>query len=186
MFIDPSKLCIHSQNFCVHCLWGRTANPHKDKEKEGLRLWQIHYLRESASLVRLPSWPFTSPGWMFNWCFFASAQSSHWLVTLHQESDSVLLRVCPDLPLWRLLRVSWTVRRSNQSILKEINSQCWLERLLYQLGMPKLKLQYFGHLMRRADSLEKTLMLRKTGEAVTEDEMVGRHHLLNGCEFEQT
>ena len=99
MFIDPSKLCTHSQNFCVHCLWGRTANPHKDKEKEGLRLWQIHYLRESPSLVLLPSWPFTSPGWVFNWCSFASAQSSHWLVTLHQDSDSVLLRVCPDLPL---------------------------------------------------------------------------------------
>ena len=53
--------------------------------------------------------------------------------------------------------------------------------------MLKLKLQYFGHLMRRADSFEKTLMLerlRARGEGVTEDEMVGRHHLLNGHEFE--
>ena len=56
----------------------------------------------------------------------------------------------------RLLRVPWTARRSNQSILKEISSGCSLEGL-----MVKLKLQYFGHLMRRADSLEKTLMLGK-------------------------
>ena len=58
---------------------------------------------------------------------------------------------------WRgLLRVPWTARRSNQSILKEINPEYTLERL-----MLKLKLQYFGHLMRRVDSLEKTLMLGK-------------------------
>ena len=61
--------------------------------------------------------------------------------------------------LWcwrRLLRVPWTARRSNQSILKEINPEYWLEGL-----MLKLKLQYFGHLMWRADSLEKTLKLGK-------------------------
>ena len=60
-----------------------------------------------------------------------------------------------ELWCWRrLLRVPWTARRSNQSILKEISPRCSLEGL-----MLKLKLQYFGHLMRRADSLEKTLML---------------------------
>ena len=57
----------------------------------------------------------------------------------------------------RLLRVPWTVRRSNQSILKEISPEYSLEGLIL-----KLKLQYFGHLMRRADSLEKTLMPGKT------------------------
>ena len=65
-----------------------------------------------------------------------------------------------DFELWcwrRLLRVLWTAVRSNQSILKEIIPGCSLERL-----MLKLKLQYFGHLMQRADSLEKTLMLGKT------------------------
>ena len=63
-----------------------------------------------------------------------------------------------ELWCWRrLLRVPWTARRSNQSILKEINPGCSLEGL-----MLKLKLQYFGHLMRRADSFEKTLMLGKT------------------------
>ena len=64
-----------------------------------------------------------------------------------------------ELWCWRrLLRVPWTARRSNQSILKEIGPGCSLEGL-----MPKLKLQYFGHLMRRVDSLEKTLMLGGIG-----------------------
>ena len=63
-----------------------------------------------------------------------------------------------ELWCWRrLLRVSWTARRPNQSILKEINAEYSLEGL-----MLKLKLQYFGHLMQRAHSLEKTLMLGKT------------------------
>ena len=62
-----------------------------------------------------------------------------------------------ELWCWRrLLRLPWTVRRSNQSILKEISPECSLEGL-----MSKLKLQYFGHLMQRADSFEKTLMLGK-------------------------
>ena len=63
--------------------------------------------------------------------------------------------------LWccrRLLRVPWTARRSNQSILKEISPECSLDGM-----MLKLKLQYFGHLMRRVDSLEKTLMLGGIG-----------------------
>ena len=64
-----------------------------------------------------------------------------------------------ELWCWRrLLRVPWTARRSNQSILKEISPRCSLEGL-----MLKLKLQYFGHLMRRVDSLEKTLMLGRIG-----------------------
>ena len=80
----------------------------------------------------------------------------------------------------RLLRVPWTARRSNQSILKEISPGCSLEGL-----MLKLKLQYFGHVMRRADSFEKTLMLGKTEEekGTTEDEKVGWHHRLNGHGF---
>ena len=69
----------------------------------------------------------------------------------HQRIDAF------ELWCWRrVLRVSWTARRSNQSILKEINLGCSLEGLIL-----KLKLQYFGHLMQRADSLEKTLMLEK-------------------------
>ena len=70
----------------------------------------------------------------------------------HRRTDAFKLRC------WRrLLRVPWTARRSNQSILKEINPEYSLEGL-----MLKLKLQYFGHLMIRTDSLEKTLMLGKT------------------------
>ena len=65
-----------------------------------------------------------------------------------------------ELWCWRrLLRVPWTARRSNQSILKQINPGCSLEGM-----MLKLKLQYFGHLMRRVDSLEKTLMLGGIGD----------------------
>ena len=81
------------------------------------------------------------------------------------------------------MRVPWTARRSNQSILKEINTDYSLEGL-----MMKLKLQYFGHLMRRADSFEKTLMVGKIEgrrRGTTEDEMVGWHHRLSGHEFGQ-
>ena len=89
-----------------------------------------------------------------------------------------------ELCCWRrLLRVSWAARRSNQSILKEISPGCSLGGMLL-----KLKLQYFGHLMRRVDSLEKTLMLGGIGgqeeEGTTEDEMAGWHHQLDGHEFE--
>ena len=75
------------------------------------------------------------------------------------------------------MRVPLTARISNQSILKEISPEYSLEAL-----MLKLKLQYFGHLMRRADSFEKTLMLGKI-EGTTEEEMVGLHHRLNGHGF---
>ena len=104
------------------------------------------------------------------------------------ESWTVKKAECPRIDafeLWcwrRLLRVPWTARRSNQSILKEISPVCSLEGL-----MLKLKLQYFGHLMRRVDSLEKTL--RDWGQeekGTTEDEMAGWHHQLDGHEFEWT
>ena len=88
-----------------------------------------------------------------------------------------------ELWCWgRLLRVPRTARRSNQSILKEISPGCSLEGM-----MLKLKLQYFGNLMRRVDSLEKTLMLGGIGaeeKGTTEDEMAGWHHRLDGCESE--
>ena len=87
-----------------------------------------------------------------------------------------------ELQCWkRLLRVPWTARRSNQSILKEINPEYSLEGLI-------LNLQYFGHLMQRANSLKKTLMVGKTAgrRRTAEDEMVGWHHQLNGHESEQT
>ena len=88
-----------------------------------------------------------------------------------------------ELLCWRrLLRVPWTARRSNQSILKDISPGCSLEGM-----MLKLKLQYFGHLMRRVDSLEKTDAGRNWGQeekGTTEDEMAEWHHQLDGREFE--
>ena len=87
-----------------------------------------------------------------------------------------------ELWCWRrLLRVPWAARRSNQSILKESSPGCSLERL-----MLKLKLQYFGHLRRRVDSLEKTDTGRDWGQeekGTTEDEMAVCHYRLNGHEF---
>ena len=81
------------------------------------------------------------------------------------------------------MRVPWTARKSNQSILKEIGPRSSLEGMM--LG---LKLQYFGHLMQRVDSLEKTLMLGgnwgQEEKGTTEDEMAGWHHQLDGHEFE--
>ena len=82
------------------------------------------------------------------------------------------------------MRVPWTARRLNQSILKEISPEYSLEGLIL-----KLKLQCFGHLMQRTNSLEKTLMLGKIEgrgrRGQTEDEMVGWRHRLDGHEFEQ-
>ena len=87
-----------------------------------------------------------------------------------------------ELWCWRrLLRVPWTARRSNQSILKGIGPGCSLEGL-----MLKLKLQYFGHLMQRVDSFEDPDVgedWRQEEKGTTEDEMVGWHHQLNGRGF---
>jgi len=88
----------------------------------------------------------------FNFFFFSWSESWTIKKAEHQRMDAF------ELWCWRrLLRVPWTARRSNQSILKETNLEYSLEGL-----MLKLKLQYFGHLMQRVDSLEKTLMLGKT------------------------
>ena len=97
----------------------------------------------------------------------------------HQRIDAF------ELWCWRrLLRVPWTARRFNQCILKETRPDYSLEGL-----MLKLKLRYFGHLMGRTDSLEKTIMLGKiegggVEKGMTVDEMVGWHHQLSGHEFE--
>ena len=96
-----------------------------------------------------------------------------WMIkkAVHQRIDAF------ELWFWRnLLRVLWTASRSNQSILKGISPGCSLVGL-----MLKVKLQYYGHLMWRADSFEKTVMLGKIEEkGTTEDEMVGWHHWLEG------
>ena len=105
------------------------------------------------------------------------------------ESQSIKKGECQRIDafeLWcwrRLLRVPWTARRSNQSILKAISPEYSLEGL-----MLNVKLQYFGHLMQRTDSLEKTLIpgkdWRREEKGMTEDEIVEWHHQLSGHEFE--
>ena len=111
--------------------------------------------------------------------------SSHvWMWELDYKQSWVLKNWCFwTVVLEKTLESPLDCRRSNQSILKEISPEYSLEGL-----MLKLKLQYFGHLMRRTDSLEKTLMLEKIeggGEenGTTEDEVVGWHHWLNRHEF---
>ena len=117
--------------------------------------------------------------------------------SVRQESSFILLRVSVQFSqhhllkrlffeLWcwrRFLRVPWTARRSNQSILKEINPGISVEGM-----MLKLNLQYFGHLMRRVDSLEKTDAGRDWGQekGTTENKMAEWHHWLNGRESEWT
>ena len=109
-------------------------------------------------------------------------RSKHLLISWLQSPAAVILESKKErqrmnaFELWcwrRLLRVSWTARRSNQSILREISPEYSLEGL-----MLKLKLRYFGHLMQRTDSFEKTLVLGKIEgrRRTTEDEMVGWHH----------
>ena len=125
-----------------------------------------HYWEVKAHLVKAMVFPVV----MYGCESWTIKKAEHWRIDAFQPW------------YWRrLLRTPWAARRSNQSILKEISPKCSLEGL-----MLKLKLQYFGHLMWRADSFEKTLMLgkiegrRRRGQ---EDEMAGWHHWLDGHEF---
>ena len=140
---------------------------------ESLKVWNLPSLRSARKLpsrdITLPTKVHILKAMVFP------------VVTYGCESWAINKTECQKIDafeLWcwrRLLRVPWTARRSNQSILKEINPEYSLEGL-----MLKLKLQYFGHLMWRADSLEKTLMLVKDWgqeeNGTTEDEMGGWHH----------
>ena len=115
-----------------------------------------------------------------------SILGTYWPVEfIFQWNLSFCLFILFILWCWRrLLRVLWTARRSSQSILKEIGLDCSLEGM-----MLKLKLQYCGHLLWRADSFEKTLNharkdWRQEEKGTTEDELVGLYHQLNGYEFE--
>ena len=107
-----------------------------------------------------------------------------WMWMLDYKESWVLKNWCFwTVVLEKTLKVPWTARRSNQFILKEISSRCSLEGL-----MLKLKLQYFGHLMWIADSLEKALILGKAEgrrKRRWQDEIVGWHHRLDGHEFDQ-
>ena len=136
--------------------------------------------------VKLVYWLFIRTKFFFTWKKSEQNFLYKWWITWNKVNTAVLLNNIPKALLNSifLLRVPWTERRSNQSILKKISPGC-LEGL-----MLKLKLQYFGHLMWRVDSLEKDSEAgRDWGQeekGMTEDEMAGWHHWLDGRESEWT
>ena len=160
-----------------HCRWWlqpwnkKTLTPWKKSydQPRQLNKKQSHYFANKVHLVKAMVFPVV----MHRCESWNIKKGEHW------KTDAL------ELWCWRrLLTVLWTAGRSNQSILKEINSDCSLEVLVL-----KLKLQYFGPLMWRGDSLGKTLMLGKVEggrrRRQAEDEMVKWHHQLNGHESEQ-
>ena len=144
-----------------------------------LALWKKSYDQPRQHIKKQRHY-FANKGPSSQWFFRWSCMDVSWTVKKAER------RRIDAFELWcwrKLLRVPWTASRSNQSILKEINPKYSLKGL-----MLKLKLQYFGHLMWRTDTLEKTLMLGKNEgkeKGMPDDEMVGWHHWLNGHEFEQ-
>ena len=123
-------------------LWGVATMHVKEAHTLGFHcfIWEWSDLKETRLFLTLKSFPV-----VMHWCkSWTIKKAEHWRTDVF------------NLWCWRrFFRVPWTARRSNQSILKEINPEYSLEGLM-------LKCQYFGHLMRRVDSLEKTLMLGKT------------------------
>ena len=125
----------------VQALWKKSY----DKPRQSIKNQRHHFCQQRSIIVKA----MVLPGVMYG--------CESWTIKKAECQRIVAF----ELWCWRrLLRILWTARRSNQSILKEINPEYSLKGLLLKL---KLKLQYFGHLMQRADSLEKTLMLGKIG-----------------------
>ena len=150
----------------------------------------FHFTKEikeqwSLQLRTIPRTPWPEPRWDF-WMSISAGPPSCRCSVLPAHSPELNGDTTPASILWcwrRLLRIRWTERRANQSILKEINPEYSLEGLTL-----KVKLQHFGHLMWRAESLGKDSDAGKDWrwkeKGATEDEMVGWHHRLNGDEFE--
>ena len=146
LFYNPRLYFFGFQN---HCRWWlqpwnkKTLTPWKKSYDQARQL--IKKQRHDFANKGLSSQGYGFPVIIYGCKSWTIKKAEHWRIDAF------------ELWCWRrLLRVPWTARRSNQPILKEISPGCSLEEL-----MLKLKLQYFGHLMRRADSLEKTLMLGK-------------------------
>ena len=139
-----------------------------------------HLYMTDGKTIALTIWTFVNKGLSSQGYDFSNSHVWMWELDCKEAE----CRRTDAYKLWcwrRLLRVPWNARRSNQSILK-ISPRCSLEGL-----MLKLKLQYFGHLMRRAVSLEKTLMLGKIeGRRRRGWQRMRWHHWLNWHEFEQT
>ena len=122
--------------------WKKIYEPRQHIEKQKQR----HYFANKVCIVKAMVFPVV----MYGYDSWTIKKAELWRIDAF------------ELWCWsRLLRVPWTARRSNQSILKEISPGCSSEGLTFQILL-QLKLQYFGHLMWRTDSLEKTLMLGKT------------------------
>ena len=144
-------------------------------------MYGLYYVKVSSLSAYFLEGVFFFP---INGCWILSKSfSASVAMTIRFYSSIFLMWRIDAFKLWcwrRLLRVPWTARRSNQSILKEISSEYSLEGL-----MLKLKLQYFGPLMWRIDSLEKTLLLGKIeGRRRSGRQTRGWHHWLDGHEFE--
>ena len=136
-----------------------------------LPLWKKSY-DQSRQYIEKQRYYFANKGPSSQNYGFAS--SHVWMLELDCKESWAMKNWCFELWCWRrLLRVSWTARRSNQSILREVSPEYSLEGLMLQL-----KCQYFGYLLRRTDSLEKTLMLGK----IEDRRRRGRHRMrsLNG------
>ena len=140
--------------------------------------WKESYDQPRQHIIKQRHY-FANKGLSSQGCGFSSSRVWTWELD-YKESWAQKIDAF-ELWCWRsLLRVPWTSRRCNQSLIKESSPDCSLEGL-----MLKPKLQYFGHQMWRADSLKKTLGKdwRQEKKGVTEDEMVRWHHRLNGHEF---
>ena len=152
----------------------------KKGERRRIDAFKLWFWRRLLSLLDFKEVKSVNPKGNQPWIFIGGTET---------ETEAPILWP-PDAKNWwfwtvcwrRLLRVPWTARRSNQSNLREINPECSLKGL-----MLKLKLQYFGHWMRRTDLLEKTLRKdwRWEEKGTTENEMVEWHHWLSGHGFEQ-
>ena len=184
------KLTCWSGFSCYQSRCHPCSNEERNAASGGeITLWLFSYFTSSPS----PSFYWWSPVWgtligeFITWrmkmdllqgCVIGSLWNEQW-----SEAESNL-RLGQSYCCWRrLLRAPWAARRSNQSVLKEINPEYSLEGL-----MLKLKLQYFGHLMQRADIGKSSDAGKDWGQEekrMIEDEVVGWHHQLDGQEFEQ-
>ena len=146
-----------AQDACLQIFLKKTKDSISQNVSEKVKVKSLNFVQLFATLWTIQSMEFSSSEYWSGQPFPSPGDLPN--PGIEPRSPTLQADYSPAKPpgYWRiLLRVPWTARRSNQSILKEISPGCSLEGL-----MLKLKLQYFGHLMQRADSLEKTLMLGK-------------------------
>ena len=158
----PLAISFTYGNVCVSVLFSQSSHPLLPREGVSRSMFFMSASPSERAVLLPLTWPLKGHCRVIHWPNFSIAVTQG---------------------IGRPLRVPWTARRSNQSILREISPGCSLEGLMLKL---KLKLQYFGHLMRRVDSLKDPDAGRDWGQeekGTTEDEMAGWHHWLDGHEF---